>query len=196
MPRPKKVITETVSEEIADIAVIDEVKPETQLLVAHGIPRQILPSDLIDAEISNIEVPKLEEPENQEVSDELEATSTFKTLFEIYDNGEYIETVDEDSEKLKNYLQANSEQLDAWVQELWSPPADPNDVVFFNHGEQKQTYKSYESYFHQNGYAPKEPIIKTWMDYYLGIHSPITPEEIAVTLKGNLRFSFKPVKSM
>jgi hypothetical protein len=199
MPRPKKVTTENVSEEIADIAVVEEVKPETQIMVAHGIPRQVWPSDLIEAEISDIEVPKITELENEEVAveestTELDQSNLSKTSFEIYDNGEYVETVEENSEKLRNYLQANSDQLNDWVQELWSTPSDPNDVIFFNHGHQRQTYRSYESYFNQNGYAPKEPIIKTWMDYYLNIHSPITPEEIAVRLKGDLRFSFKPVK--
>ena len=56
-------------------------------------------------------------------------------------------------------------------------------------------YTSYNAYFTQNGFAPKEPNIKSWMEYYLNIHNPITPEEIAIELKGSLQYSFIPIKS-
>ena len=38
-----------------------------------------------------------------------------------------------------------------------------------------------------NGFAPIEPNIKSWMQYYLKIHNPITPEEIAIVEENTIK---------
>ena len=114
--------------------------------------------------------------------------------FEVFDNQEYVETVANNSDKLHHYLELNRKQLDEWIEELSQIPSDPNDLIFINFGHQQRIYRSYDQYFTQNGYAPREPRIKSWMEYYKKIHNPITEEEIAVELKGKLRYSFNPIK--
>ena len=63
-----------------------------------------------------------------------------------------------------------------------------------NEGAQTRKYVSYAQYCMQNGYAPREPKINSWMQFYLEKYEPISEEEIAVKLKGNLRFSFDIIK--
>ncbi len=114
--------------------------------------------------------------------------------FEVFDLGVYVETVSNNSEKLLNYLDSNRKQLDDWIEELNQVPSDPNDLIFINFGPQQRIYRTYDQYFTQNGYAPRPPAIKSWMEYYKRLHNPITDEEIAVELKGKLRYSFNPIK--
>ena len=127
--------------------------------------------------------------------EEVSVSNVDETLsFEVFEDGEYIETVLSNSENLHHYLELNRKQLDEWIEELSQVPTDPNDLIFINFGEQQRIYRTYDQYFTQNGYAPREPRIKSWMEYYKKIHNPITEEEIAVELKGKLRYSFNPIK--
>lgn len=114
--------------------------------------------------------------------------------FEVFDTGVYFETVSNNSEQLFYYLDQNRKQLTKWIDELNQVPSDPNDLIFINFGPQQRIYKAYDQYFTQNGYAPRLPEINSWMKYYKKIHNPITDEEIAVELKGKLRYSFNPIK--
>jgi hypothetical protein len=191
MPRPKKIIEKDVSsasEEIAETiseVVIEDVKPPTQILVPFHIQKTLDNEDIQErsaAEENNVIL------ENNEI--ELQ-----KNKFEIYSNGEYVETVEEGSSELLAYLDSNRKELDKRIEELWQNPSDPNDLIFFNFGEQKMIYKTYNSYFSLNGFAPVEPKIKSWMEYYLRKHNPITEEEIVIQLKGPLQYSFIPIKS-
>jgi hypothetical protein len=187
MPRPKKVapiedtsaLEETVVESSQE--VLETEKPPTQVLMPFLIQKVYDPEDLPTREIQ-------EEPEMQQDTVSI-------TKFQIYSNGEYVETVDDESVELFKYLELNRAELDARIEELWQTPSDPNDLIFFNFGEQKMNYNSYQAYFNVNGFAPIEPRIKSWMEYYLIKHNPITPEEIAIQLKGALQYSFIPIKS-
>ena len=129
-----------------------------------------------------------------ELPEENEETLT-NTKFAVHLQGEYVETVDDQSPELFAYLDLNRAELDERIHELWQTPSDANDLIFFNFGQQKMNYNSYAAYFTQNGFAPVEPNVKSWMEYYLRIHNPITPEEIAIQLKGPLQYSFIPIKS-
>lgn len=146
------------------------------------------------AQLSKREAQDLATEEISENSFDDESTKEDLLSFEVYEDGVLVDTVANDSEQLHNYLELNRKQLDEWIVELSQVPSDPNDLIFINFGNQQRIYRSYEQYFTQNGYAPREPQIKSWMEYYKKIHNPITEEEIAVELKGRLRYSFNPVK--
>lgn len=141
-----------------------------------------------------IEVVDIEESLNEESIENLSVSSEERLSFEVFDSGAYIETVLNNSEKLFYYLEQNRSQLNEWIDELSQVPSDPNDLIFINFGPQQRVYRTYDQYFTQNGYAPKPPVINSWMEYYKRIHNPITDEEIAVELKGQLRYSFNPIK--
>jgi len=190
MPRPKKVTPteellvseETLVEQIQE--VLETEKPPTQVLAPFFIQKKLDTEDLV--QIDDID---LEEETN------ITESVNSNTKFSIYSHGEYVETVDGESPELSAYLELNRTELDNRIHELWQIPNDPNDLIFFNFGAQKMNYTSYNAYFNQNGFAPKEPNIKSWMEYYLNVHNPITPEEIAIQLKGSLQYSFIPIKS-
>ena len=135
-----------------------------------------------------------EETVSEKLEENLSVSSEEGLSFEVLDLGVYTETVLNNSEKLFYYLEQNRKQLDEWIDELSQVPSDPNDLIFINFGPQQRVYRTYDQYFTQNGYAPKPPVINSWMEYYKRIHNPITEEEIAVELKGQLRYSFNPIK--
>lgn len=141
-----------------------------------------------------VEETSVEEPVVEEVVVNYPEVVDEGLSFEVFDSGVYVETVSNNSEKLLNYLDANRKQLDEWIEELSQVPSDPNDLIFINFGAQQRIYRTYDQYFTQNGYAPRPPVINSWMEYYKKIHNPITDEEIAVELKGKLRYSFNPIK--
>jgi hypothetical protein len=149
-------------------------------------------NSLATEEIS-VEEPAVEEVIEDVAENNLEAVDEGFS-FEVFDSGVYVETVSNNSEKLLNYLESNRKQLDEWIEELSQVPSDPNDLIFINFGAQQRIYRTYDQYFTQNGYAPRPPAIKSWMEYYKRLHNPITDEEIAVELKGKLRYSFNPIK--
>jgi hypothetical protein len=209
MPRPKKVAPVEIVDEIVSSAqvladeVVDEVAPKEQL-TEEKPPEQILIPFYIKALKTKDEEDE-EDDDQGDISNEMsmtvgeapqeEAEEVSITKFAVYLNGEFVETVDDESSELINYLDLNRAELDSRIHELWQNPSDPNDLIFFNFGEQKMSYISYYAYFNQNGFAPVEPKIKSWMEYYLNKHNPITEEEIAIQLKGPLQYSFIPIKS-
>jgi hypothetical protein len=206
MPRPKKVVsvenleesvlqtTEEVVEEVVEEVILSEKteeNPPEQILIPHHIRAAKMKDDDEVEDEFPIQM-------TMNVSDPIPAEETQEvafTKFGVYSNGEYIETVDDQSTDLFAYLELNRAELDSRIHELWQTPNDPNDLIFFNFGQQRMNYNSYYAYFNQNGFAPIEPNIKSWMEYYLNLHNPITPEEIAIQLKGPLQYSFIPIKS-
>ena len=136
----------------------------------------------------------VKETASQELIEKLSVSSEEGLNFEVFDSMAYLETVPNNSEKLFYYLEQNRKQLNEWIDELNQVPSDPNDLIFINFGVQQRIYRAYDQYFTQNGYAPRPPVINSWMEYYKKIHNPITDEEIAVELKGKLRYSFNPIK--
>ena len=209
MPRPKKVApveivdeivlestAEELTEEVTPSEKQTEEKPPEQILIPFFIKAIKTKDDDDDdddddqADISTEMSMTVSEPPP---TDDLQELSI--TKFAVYSNGEFVETVDDESAELFNYLDSNRSELDQRIQELWQAPSDPNDLIFFNFGEQKMNYNSYYAYFNVNGFAPVEPKIKSWMEYYLIKHNPITEEEVAIQLKGPLQYSFIPIKS-
>ena len=181
MARPKKSVETTIvleSSEIEDTAIQTEetapkekIKPDPIVIVAPslGSLSQVMGSS-VDPVVEN------------------------KPKFRVFDSGVFLEELDEDSNKLDWYLEENKKQLSDWVQELYQEPADANEIIFMNNGQQSRKYVSYSQYCMQNGYAPQKPKITSWMQFYLEKFDTLAEEEIAVKLKGNLRFSFDIIK--
>ena len=178
MARPKKVVeTEVVQEnnivEESSVAVEEvaepkpKVKPEPIVIVAPSLGSL-----------------------SQVMGSSVDPVVESKPKYKVFADGEFVEEIDEDSDKLDFYLDENSKQLQSWVEELSQPPADANEIIFMNDGPQQRKYISYAQFRSQNGYAPKEPEFTSWMQFYLNKYEPITAEEIAVQLKGNLKYSF------
>ena len=220
MARPKKQVEPIVEESLVDAQPeVVFAKPEPIIIIPEGIESlevMMMKKKLLDEfeEAKALLKKKEEELDEKEkrlnasleenisdketVSEKLEENLSVSSeeglSFEVLDLGVYTERVLNNSEKLFYYLEQNRKQLDEWIDELSQVPSDPNDLIFINFGPQQRVYRTYDQYFTQNGYAPKPPVINSWMEYYKRIHNPITEEEIAVELKGQLRYSFNPIK--
>ena len=209
MPRPKKVVaTETIEtaventtnelleevEEKSPVQVQSEEKPPEQFLIPFYI-KALKTKDDDDEDDDEGDISDEISMTVSEASNEESISDQQFTKFAVYSHQEYVTTVDDESAELLSFLEFNRAELDSRINELWQTPSDPNDLIFFNFGEQKMIYNSYNAYFNVNGFAPVEPSIKSWMEYYLNKHNPITPEEVAIQLKGPLQYSFIPIKS-
>lgn len=186
MPRPKKITQEP------EIVLSEETNIETPIELETP-PAQYLTPYFIE--------PLKDEEKEFAVKEVIVEEKKFdkdlilKNKFNVHKNDELVEIVDDNSEELEKYLELNKQELNDRIEDLWCVPNDPNDLIFFNFGEQKMIYRTYDSYFTLNGFAPVEPKITSWMQYYLKKHYPITPEEVAILLKGSLQYSFIPIKS-
>lgn len=182
-------------------STIEEVKPEPIIICAPslGSLSQVQGSGygefeadeiIIKSAMKNniIEEPVQEEPIAEVVEENIVEP---KMQFKVYANGEFVETVEDESDRLIFYLDENAAELQSWVEELKRPVEDPNELLFLNEGPQKRSYTTYNQYFAQNGYAPRPPRITSWMQFYKKKYDPITEEEIAVQYKGNLKYSFE-----
>ena len=195
MPRPKKIVQveeklvtdETLVEQSQDIT--ENEKPPTQVLIPFFIQRASDTQESNTTQSIESQTTEAEQIAKEPIEEEV------VSKFEIHCDGQHIETVEDKSPELIKYLDLNRAELDERIQELWQTPTDPNDLIFFNFGEQKLIYNSYNSYFNLNGFAPVEPKVKSWMEYYLKKHNPITEEEVVIQLKGPLQYSFIPIKS-
>jgi hypothetical protein len=220
MARPKKQVEPIVEETAADVQPeVTFAKPEPIIIIPEPIESLevvMMKKKLLDEFEEAKALLKKKEEELAEKEKQLNAIAAEEAVkeevvideivenvselideglsFEVFDSGVYIETVSNNSEQLMHYLEANRKQLDDWIDELSQIPSDPNDLIFINFGQQQRIYRTYDQYFTQNGYAPKPPVINSWMEYYKRLHNPITEEEIAVELKGKLRYSFNPIK--
>jgi len=220
MARPKNQVEPNVEELVVDTQTeVVFVKPETIIIIPEPIEsleimmmKKRLLEEFEEAKallkkkeeeldekekklnLSLAEDTSVKETASQEVIEKLSLSFEEGLNFEVFDSMVYLETVPNNSEQLFYYLEQNRKQLNEWVDELNQVPSDPNDLIFINFGIQQRIYRAYDQYFTQNGYAPRPPVIKSWMEYYKKIHNPITDEEIAVELKGKLRYSFNPIK--
>lgn len=111
-------------------------------------------------------------------------------LYSVYLNGEFIETISENSEKLDKYLLENKKQLETYIHELNENIEDSNLLIFFHEGKQDRNYLTFDAYYAQNGLAPKVKTINSWMQFYKTKYPLMTEEEIAIKVKGNLKYSF------
>lgn len=116
-------------------------------------------------------------------------------LFAVYDNGEVIASVYENSEKLDELLQYNKKQLDDRISFLNAVITDEAELVRLN-VRGGTNYSSWRQYLAQNGLTPSEPPIKTLFHYYSALYSDMGIEEIAIKVYGNLRYSFTPISML
>lgn len=130
------------------------------------------------------------EPE-VEISSELEKGQ----LYAVYDNGEVVASVYENSAALDELLEYNKKQLEERINFLLETVADEEEIVAMNiKGTTK--YSSWRQYQIQNGLTPAEPPITTRFQYYQTKYSDLSVEEMAVKVYGNLRYSFTPIEML
>jgi hypothetical protein len=172
MPRPKKIVQEETK--ISEVVEVQEelvFEPEEELVI----------------EPVAMEVPDLEDLSVEEVIEEAP-----KTIFKVYHLGNFVADVEENSEKLNEYLENNRVQLYNNVAKLKTPTNDQEDLVLFNvPSTDNRKYNSLAQYYQQNGLAPQPPRINDWMTYYKFKYPMATEEEIAVQVFGPLDYSFE-----
>ena len=116
-------------------------------------------------------------------------------LFAVYDNGEVIASVYENSEKLDELLAYNKKQLEDRISFLNAVITDEAELVRLN-VRGSTSYSSWRQYLVQNGLTPSEPPIKTLFQYYSALYTDMGVEEIAIKVYGNLRYSFTPISML
>ena len=166
MPRPRKIAQEEskISEvvEVQDEVVITQVEDST-----------------VELEVSEPEVFTVEE-------------TLPLTVYKVYHLGSYLTDVEENSNQLNVYLEANKVQLYSNIDKLKAPTFDQEDLVLFNvPATDNRKYNSLAQYFQQNGLAPQSPRINDWMTYYKIKYPLATEEEIAIQVFGPLDYSFE-----
>lgn len=164
-----------------------EQMPEPQLIIAPIIDS----TSVILQEESSFAEP---EPVAFNISEESNVTNEVQPLNKktiiVYEDGVFLEELDENSEKIDEYLSLNKRQLEDNIALLNNPVTDPNTLIYFHEGVQPRKYLSFESYYAQNGLAPKLKVFNTWMDFYKNKFYLSAEEEIAIKVKGNLKYSF------
>lgn len=178
MPRPKKV-------------AIQEFEIEQEYVENTEINSELISDLEAKKEFNSIVesiVEEMPEPVEQQNVEEPESTKSFK----VYDKGEYVDEVLDNSDSLQKYLLKNKAQLDNYIVTLSQQTTNEEDLVLFNvNANDNRTYKSLNQYYFQNGLAPQPPVITDWMTYYKSKYPLATEEEIAITVFGPLDFSFE-----
>lgn len=178
MPRPKKVAIQDLEIE-PDVA--DNIDIDSELI-----------SDLeakkdFDSIVESI-VEEMPEPVVQANAEESDTVRQYK----VYNKGELVDEVLDNSTTLQEYLLKNKEQLDNFIYTLGQQTTNEEDLVLFNlNPSDNRTYKSLTQYYFQNGLAPKPPAITDWMTYYKSKYPLATEEEIAINVFGPLDYSFE-----
>jgi hypothetical protein len=137
-----------------------------------------------------VEISSVEEPDT--LVDEMIEKGQ---LYAVYDNGEVVASVYENSAALDELLEYNKKQLEERINFLLETVSDEAEIVSMNvKGPTK--YTSWRQYQIQNGLTPVEPPITTRFQYFLQQYSDLTVEEMAVKVYGNLRYSFTPIEML
>ena len=137
-----------------------------------------------------VEISSVEEPDT--LVDEIIEKGQ---LYAVYDNGEVVASVYENSAALDELLEYNKKQLEERINFLLETVSDEAEIVAMNvKGPTK--YVSWRQYQIQNGLTPVEPPITTRFQYYQQQYSDLTVEEMAVKVYGNLRYSFTPIEML
>lgn len=182
MARTKKITNQENTQENTQ-----DQKPDPQLVIAPMIDST---SVILQEETSFAEPEPIafNVSEDSIFSEEVQVSNK-KTII-VYENGIFLEELEEDSEKIDEYLSLNKKQLEDNIALLSLPVTDPNTLIYFHEGIQPRKYLSFESYYAQNGLAPKIKVFNTWMDYYKKKFHLSTEEEIVIKVNGNLKYSF------
>jgi hypothetical protein len=137
-----------------------------------------------------VEISSVEEPDT--LVDEMIEKGQ---LYAVYDNGEVVASVYENSAALDELLEYNKKQLEERINFLLETVSDEAEIVAMNvKGPTK--YTSWRQYQIQNGLTPVEPPITTRFQYFLQQYSDLSVEEMAVKVYGNLRYSFTPIEML
>ena len=194
MPRTKKQISNN------DSIELEKQNQEEIVPINQTIQAPMIDASMVELQIAGYTIippdnkVKLDSPDEEEVIelvDEL-VDDEPKLHFSIFFKGEKVDDCLDGSKELENYLLKNEEQISFWIEELSQPTSDEEDLALFNTPDNGMVYKSLAQFYSQNGLAPKPPKIVDWMTYYMKKHYPITPQEIAVLVKGDLDYSFVP----
>jgi hypothetical protein len=182
MPRPKKivpVVEENLIEEL-EVSTSEETEVfETQLTIDLNSEKKF--EEIVENVVEQFEV--------VETASEPELVVNNAVKYDVFDNLVYLKTV-ANAQELDYYLEANKVQLFDFIEELKKDTNNEEDLALFNTPNDNRTYKSLAQYSLQNGLAPVEPKIKSWMVYYTRKYPFMSEEEIAIKAIGNLRYSF------
>lgn len=182
MPRPKKivpVVEENLIEEL-EVSTSEETEVfETQLTIDLNSEKKF--EEIVENVVEQFEV--------VETAPEPELVVNNAVKYDVFDNLVYLKTV-ANAQELDYYLEANKVQLFDFIEELKKDTDNEEDLALFNTPNDNRTYKSLAQYSLQNGLAPVEPKIKSWMVYYTRKYPFMSEEEIAIKAIGNLRYSF------
>ena len=163
-------------------------KTTQEITIEAGIDESVEIEEII-AE-PEVEISSVEEPDT--LVDEI---ITKGQLYAVYDNGEVVASVYENSAALDNLLEYNKKQLEERINFLLETVSDEEGIVAMNiKGPTK--YASWRQYQIQNGLTPVEPPITTRFQYYQQQYFDLTVEEMAVKVYGNLRYSFTPIEML
>ena len=148
----------------------------------------------IDASVKIEEIvaePEVEISSVEEISSEVEMGQ----LYAVYDNGEVVASVYENSAALDELLEYNKSQLEERINFLLETVADEEEICAMNI-KGTTRYASWRQYQIQNGLTPTEPPITTRFQFYQTKYSDLTVEEMAIKVYGNLRYSFTPIEML
>ena len=137
-----------------------------------------------------VEISSVEEPDT--LVDEIIEKGQ---LYAVYDNGEVVASVYENSAAIDELLEYNKKQLEERINFLLETVSNEEEIVAMNiKGPTK--YTSWRQYQIQNGLTPVEPPITTRFQYYQQQYFDLSVEEMAVKVYGNLRYSFTPIEML
>lgn len=159
-------------------------KTTQEVTIEEGIDASVKIEEIVaepEVEISSVEEISSEEEKGQ--------------LYAVYDNGEVVASVYENSAALDELLEYNKSQLQERINFLLETVSDEAEIVAMNiKGPTK--YASWRQYQIQNGLTPTEPPITTRFQFYLQKYYDLTVEEMAIKVYGNLRYSFTPIEML
>ena len=159
-------------------------KTTQEITIEEGIDESLKIEEIVrepEVEISSVE--------------ELDVVEETGQLYAVYDNGEVVASVYENSQALDELLEYNKKQLQERIDFLLEVVADEEEIVAMNiKGPTK--YASWRQYQIQNGLTPTEPPITTRFQFYSQKYNNLTVEEIAIKVYGNLRYSFTPIEML
>ena len=163
-------------------------KTTQEITIEEGIDESLKIEEIIREPA--VEISSVEEPDT--LVDEIIEKGQ---LYAVYDNGEVVASVYENSQALDELLEYNKKQLQERINFLLEVVADEEEIVAMNiKGPTK--YASWRQYQIQNGLTPTEPPITTRFQYYSQKYNNLTVEEIAIKVYGNLRYSFTPIEML
>jgi hypothetical protein len=163
-------------------------KTTQEITIEAGIDESVEIEEIVAEPV--VEISSVEEPGT--LVDELIEKGQ---LYAVYDNGEVVASVYENSAALDELLEYNKKQLEERINFLLETVSDEEEIVAMNvKGPTK--YVSWRQYQIQNGLTPVEPPVTTRYQYYLQQYFDLTVEEMAVKVYGNLRYSFTPIEML